>query len=67
MPDPHPGRCLNYRTKTHSDGYIESLRCLDYEGTEHVCSFPSSTHVTITGQWQSWAGAQVDSKPWVKP
>lgn len=63
VPDQHPGRCNNYR---HIDGQME--RCLDYEATPHVCSFPepppkhyvwtATTHTTYTIP---------TPKPWVKP
>lgn len=58
VPDPHPGRCQNLRMVTHSDGYIENLRCLDYEGTEHVCQFPEPEHSIYSAQ---------EHKPWVRP
>lgn len=38
VPDPHPGRCLNFRSG--GQPYFESRRCLELEGdVGHVCRF----------------------------
>lgn len=62
-PDPHPGRCRNLRPSDAHPGSF--LRCLDYEGLKHVCSFEKETiHSAIdTTIYQS----VVKPKPWVKP
>jgi hypothetical protein len=64
-PDPHPGRCENYRSVVHSDGYVETLRCLDYEGTEHICSFPEPEHRVITVGGYTYT-PQAPQR-WIKP
>jgi hypothetical protein len=71
LPDPHPGRCGNHRTITHSDGFVETLRCLDYEGVVHVCSFPEPRNRRFDRS--DWGGLNQASyvtpkpEPWVKP
>lgn len=70
LPDEHPGRCKNVRSHTHPNGHAETLRCLDYEGKPHVCSFPEPQYVYI--DTTSWGGQLSSStpakpKPWVKP
>lgn len=66
VPDQFPGRCRNHRW------YVTGMeRCLDYEGTAHVCSFrepgmeqytwaPKSGTITTT-----WTHRQPEQ--WVKP
>lgn len=65
-PDPDPGRCRNFRTVTHSDGHIETLRCLDYEGAPHQCTFPKPKHVTAVSH-NIFSSGTDQPKPWVKP
>jgi hypothetical protein len=65
MPDPHPGRCKNFRSITHSDTYIETLRCLEYENEPHRCRFPKITHVVASNIFQTSDTPQ--PKPWVRP
>lgn len=65
-PDPHPGRCQNLRPSTVKPGTF--LRCLDYEGLKHVCSFeketpPNFAHSVVGGNIYTPA----QPKPWVKP
>lgn len=67
MEDPNPGRCQNFRTVNHSDGYIENLRCLDYEDVPHECSFPEPTHVVSTVNNIFRSSDLPKSEPWVKP
>lgn len=71
LKDPDPGRCKNFRTITHSDSYIEYLRCLDYENIRHECSFPEPTHVDTTVRNNvfnsTYTGSDDKPKPWVKP
>lgn len=69
-PDPFPGRCLNYRHHDHAiDGRSETLRCLESEGTEHVCRFPEP----IVHKRSDWGPYQMSSlgkpppAPWVVP
>lgn len=71
LPDLDIGRCKNIRSITHGDGYIETLRCLDYEGVPHVCTFPPERHVS-SGDY-GWGAGSISTytppkpKPWVKP
>jgi hypothetical protein len=67
MPDPNPGRCLCVRQVAHPDGYLESLRCLDYEGRRHTCTFPNPTHVTSLGSTSSVYRDTGQAEPWVRP
>lgn len=65
MPDPHPGRCRNYR-------YVgnESYRCLDYDNRPHVCRFPEYTISTTSGTGSAsitYTIPKVEPKPWVAP
>jgi hypothetical protein len=62
-PDPHPGRCKNHRAEHHSDGYIENLRCLEAEGTRHICRFPKPAHVVAERVIYTAAPPE----PWVVP
>jgi hypothetical protein len=66
LPDPHPGRCKNHRY-VFVDGYPDSLRCLDYEGTPHVCSFPTPMNRTLHNNYHVWQGSQPVPQVWVKP
>lgn len=67
LPDLDIGRCQNYRSITHADGYIETLRCLDYEGRPHTCEFSPSHHVVLDhpGWFNTYTPPK--PKPWVKP
>jgi hypothetical protein len=66
LPDPFPGRCKNHRWVGDT-----SVRCLEYEGTSHVCKFPKSLPPTdATRKYQqssSLSGSVINPKPWVKP
>lgn len=60
--DPHPGRCKNWR--------FGRGRCLDYEGTEHVCAFGEPEQTTfVSGAFTSctytWDAPL--PVPWVRP
>lgn len=65
LPDPYPGRCQNYRTHQHSDGHIETLRCIDYENTPHQCIFPEPKYVVSTDH--NIFTSNNNPEPWVKP
>lgn len=72
VPDANPGRCLNYRwfpAGAPYDVIRTAVRCNDYEGTEHVCSFtPPPAPVTIASSMQSsYAQTVKKPEPWVKP
>lgn len=71
LPDPNPGRCENYRSVMHSDGRVETLRCLDYEGTKHICEFPEPLHIASDPRWggnsYSYSEKHDRPQPWVKP
>lgn len=54
-PDPHPGRCLNYR---------HGKRCLDYDSKPHICTFPPPDHPAVTITWSSSTTVPL---PWIKP
>jgi hypothetical protein len=61
-PDPHPGRCLNIRRDPASN---TMMRCLDYDGTQHVCTFP--TQLTPGTTIQTGIYSTPPPVPWVKP
>lgn len=63
--DPFPGRCRNYRTTTHGNGEIETLRCLDYENRPHVCEFPPGKPIMATTT--SLHYTHREPEPWVRP
>ena len=61
MDDPYPGRCRNHRTVG-----MDVLRCLDYEGVPHVCTFPEvKQRVPSPGVYST--GGHWKPSPWVKP
>jgi hypothetical protein len=60
-PDPHPGRCRNYRTVGGT-----TLRCLDYENVPHRCSFPELPK-PVHSDLASSMYRQSEPKPWIKP
>jgi hypothetical protein len=43
LPDPHPGRCLNYRIDPNDPYRVKTLRCLEREGHDSKCRFPEPT------------------------
>lgn len=66
MPDPYPGRCKNHRSVLW---YAESknVRCLDYEGTDHVCTFeqpPAAFSIDVS---QLSSSVMREPEQWVKP
>lgn len=67
VPDPHPGRCLNTR---YDEASHSMLRCLDYEGVQHVCTFPAPPP-PVSSLWGSGGSYVLHTpkppKPWVKP
>lgn len=65
VPDPHPGRCRNLRPSRYYSGTF--LRCLDYEGTEHQCSFDVERIPASNPGWNSATYTHTEPKPWVKP
>lgn len=68
VPDPDVGRCKNVRLYRHANSEVEYLRCLDYEGTPHVCSFPTPLPRSSSSGWSSATYYTVPKpKPWVKP
>lgn len=62
IPDQHPGRCNNLRHSRYRPGVM--LRCIDYEGTPHVCAFEQESPPITTGIYTVTAPAP---KPWVRP
>lgn len=60
--DPHPGRCRSFRPVP---GSLESVRCLDYEGTDHICRFPPRKPAMTTATSATYS--RTDPKPWVRP
>lgn len=62
LPDPHPGRCFNYRLVNG-----QTLRCLDYEGTRHVCDFPGAILPFQWPQGNQMTSSNSEAEPWVKP
>lgn len=64
VPDPHPGRCLNYR-RDPSDSYgLRNLRCLKREGHTEACRFPSPPP-QISTDWSTYV--QAEAEEWVDP
>lgn len=66
LPDPHPGRCQNVRIRNRPDTSIEVVRCLDYEGVPHTCTFPPPREETSPWWWSSGYKTS-PPEPWVKP
>lgn len=65
VPDPNPGRCLNFRRSKYHPGMI---RCLDYENVPHICSFEVEKPPLITHDHSAaFAYMKDEPKPWVKP
>jgi hypothetical protein len=64
VPDPHPGRCRNYR---YSHPGWE--RCLDYDNRPHTCRFPEPTSATTgtSSYTLTWSTSTSPPKPWVMP
>lgn len=70
MPDPDPGRCLNYRNGTMGQGGLgNARRCLDYEGHSGACRFAPEVPATVFAQSQQTSSYQGTPKPepWVSP
>lgn len=65
-PDPHPGRCKNTRQHMGPFAQVTILRCLDYEGTPHVCEFPKPPEA-VQGDWGTYSIPKPQPKRWVKP
>ena len=63
-PDPYPGRCLNHRLDVAS---MSQVRCLDYEGTRHVCRFPKIHAPSKDVQYSTSIYSNTKPKPWVAP
>ena len=69
QPDPHPGRCKNFR---HDTGpYGRARRCLEAEGTQHECRFEPVSQEELDRSWgRASSGAsyqKVEPTPWVVP
>jgi hypothetical protein len=63
LPDPHPGRCLNFRHDTGRAGRLR--RCLEMEGTKHVCRFdPPAPSQQAT---HSYTLTEPRQRPWKVP
>ena len=60
LPDPHPGRCLNFRS---------GKRCLDYDGHDSKCQFPPEEKKPYESNWDQigWSLKPVEPEPWVAP
>lgn len=69
LPDPHPGRCKNYRDGKDCYGNPASKRCLGYEMVSHVCEFePEPERIESVAGWcQSSSFTPAEPKPWVSP
>lgn len=64
-PDPHPGRCPNFR----SDGppTFTSRRCLEREDDfGHVCRF-DPPRPAVSQSSVGWSTGSAKPKPWVAP
>lgn len=64
--DPHPGRCHNFRT-TRGWNATETVRCLEAEGTVHVCRFPKPRMVERKVGLNINEYQAKDLQPWVVP
>lgn len=67
LPDHDIGRCKNRRAFPSGDGFTTMVRCNDYEGTEHVCTFTPPPIVDLPSSWSSSVYTAPKPKPWVKP
>jgi hypothetical protein len=65
-PDPFPGRCKNHRSDFRY-GRLVSLRCLDYEGTQHVCTFEELRPPFTASDQVTSSLHPSNPEPWVKP
>lgn len=69
LPDPHPGRCKNYRAGSDCYGMPNSKRCLGYEMKSHVCEFePDPERTSVPMGWgQASSFTPPEPVPWVSP
>jgi hypothetical protein len=67
LPDPHPGRCQNYRMMRDANGYPASVRCLEYEGFPHVCRFPQPVLKIGVGSTDVCYSADMHPQKWIRP
>ena len=60
VPDPHPGRCLNYR---------QGNRCLDYDRHQAACTFREDEHDPYGWEFQhrGWQYTPKNPEPWKSP
>lgn len=65
LPDPHPGRCQNFRRDPGDDYGVKTLRCLQREGHDSKCRFPpASKRLPSSGISHPSA---VKPEPWTPP
>lgn len=66
--DPHPGRCLNLRADRGDPYRLTYKRCLEAEGTGHVCRFPPD-RATVSTAWANGIRSSNPPKPvpWIIP
>lgn len=69
LPDPHPGRCINLRPADDQYGYPTYLRCLEAEGTTHVCRFPDPPErIKNNDVYHTYSLDEISKPtPWVVP
>jgi hypothetical protein len=67
IPDPYPGRCLNYRASVSAIGEPTNKRCLDYEDHDGKCRFEPDPPPTPTDWGSSGIYQSTTPKPWVSP
>lgn len=68
LPDPHPGRCPNFRTYGPDMGSrIVHLRCLEREFPAHICRFPEPPRERNDWASGSYVWQRPEPKEWVPP
>ena len=60
VPDPHPGRCLNYRM---------GRRCIDYDKHDSPCTFEKRKGPAFgeASEYAGWSLVPKEPVPWVRP
>ena len=68
LPDPHPGRCKNYRQDQFDPvtGIPLTRRCLKLDLHEGSCRFEPKKEFNLA-QTHSWHSRIEEPKPWVEP
>jgi hypothetical protein len=68
LPDLDIGRCKNRRAfPTGVDNITTMVRCNDYEGVPHTCTFTPPPVVARSASWSQASYTTPKPKRWVKP